>query len=134
MENPIKVFSRGCRMRSCFYALFVLVAAVAAAFEPPVDTAGPLTVRIQQPALGSYGAGGLVQFDQPDAPFTLNVQLSSTADGPLQGTLRLRVIDRWRVEPVGPVPFTLRPRGRATVAFRVSFGSGTYNALYPIHA
>lgn len=121
-------------MRTRFYALFVLFAAAALAFEPPVDTAGPLTVRIEQPVLGSYGAGGPVQFDQPDAPFTLNVQLSSTADRPLQGTLRLRVIDRWRVEPGGPVPFTLRPRGRATVAFRVSFGPGTYNALYPIHA
>ena len=121
-------------MRPRFFALFVLLAAAALAFEPPVDTAGPLTVRIQQPTLGMYGAGGLVEFNQPDAPFTLNVQLSSAADAPLKGTLRLHVIDLWRAEPDGPVPFTLRPHGRASVAFRVSFGSGTYNALYPIHA
>jgi hypothetical protein len=119
-------------LRVVFCCALSLAAAVAG--EPPVDTAGPLTVRIQQPALGSYGAGGLVQFNQPDAPFTLNVQLNSAADAPVQGTLRLRVIDRWRAEPDGPVPFTLGPRGRATVAFRVSFGPGTFNARYPIHA
>ena len=121
-------------MRVSFCALFILLVAAVLAFEPPVDTAGPLTVRIEQPTLGSYGAGGRVQFDQPDAPFNLNVQLSSTADKPLQGTLRVRVIDRWRVKPDGAVPFTIRPRGHATVAFQVSFGSGTHNALYPIHA
>jgi hypothetical protein len=121
-------------MRTHLYVLFALFAAAALAFEPPVDTAGPLTVRIEQPTLGSYGAGGRVQFDQPDAPFTLNVQLSSTAAIPLEGTLRVRVIDRWRVNPDRPVPFTVPPRGYATVAFQVSFGSGTYNALYPIHA
>ena len=121
-------------MRARFYALIVLFAAAALAFEPPVDTAGPLTVRIERPSLGPYGAGGWVKFDQPDVPFTLNVELSSTADKPLQGTLRVRVIDRWRAEPEGPVPFTLPPRGSATLAFQVSFGSGTYNALYPIHA
>jgi hypothetical protein len=82
------------RVHSC--ALFVLFAAAAVAFEPPVDTAGPLTVRIEEPALGSYGAGGRVRFDQPDAPFTLNVHLNSSADQPLKGTLRVRVIDRWR--------------------------------------
>ncbi len=121
-------------MRSCYCLLFLLVQAAGLAYEPPVDTAGPLTARIQQPALGSYGAGGLVQFNQPDAPFTLPVQLSNSSDAPLQGTLRLRVIDRWRAEPDGPVPFTLRPRGRANVSFRVSFGPGTFNAHYPIHA
>jgi hypothetical protein len=121
-------------MRARFCALFVLLAAAAVAFEPPVDTAGPLTVRIEEPALGSYGAGGRVQFDQPDEPFNLNVQLSSTADRPLEGTLRVRVIDRWRVRPDAAVPFNVPPRGHATVAFQVSFGPGTYNALYPIHA
>ncbi len=121
-------------MRAPFYILLALFASAAVAFEPPVDTVGPLTVRIEQPTLGSYGAGGRVQFDQPDAPFTLEVELSSTADQALQGTLRVRVIDRWRVEPGSPVSFTLPPRGSTTVAFRVSFGAGTYNAFYPIHA
>ncbi len=121
-------------MRSFYCVLFLLVRAGLLAYEPPVDTAGPLTARIQQPALGSYGAGGLVQFNQPDAPFTLTVQLSNSADAPLQGTLRLRVIDRWRADPDNPVPFTLRPRGRASVSFRLSFAPGTFNANYPIHA
>jgi hypothetical protein len=121
-------------MRARVYIFVALFAAAAVAFEPPVDTAGPLTVRIEEPALGSYGAGGRVRFDQPDAPFTLNVHLSSSADQPLKGTLRVRVIDRWRVKPDGPVPFTVAPHGYTTVSFQASFGTGTYNAFYPIHA
>ena len=121
-------------MRPRWCALCIVLAAAALAFEPPVDTAGPLTVRIEEPALGSYGAGGRVRFDRPDAPFTLNVQLSSSADRPLQGTLLVRVIDRWRVKPDDPVRFKLGPHGSATVSFQVSFGPGTYNGFYPIHA
>ncbi len=30
------------------------------AYDPPVDTAGPLTVRMQAPAMGTYGSGGFV--------------------------------------------------------------------------
>ena len=121
-------------MRPFCCLLSLLVPAIVLSYEPPVDTAGPLTVRIQQPALGSYGAGGLVQFNQPDAPFTLTVQLTNSADAPLQGTLQLRVIDRWRAEPGAPVPFTVRPRGRASLSFQIAFGPGTFNANYPIHA
>ena len=72
-------------MRSFYCLFFLLVPAEVLAYEPPVDTAGPLTARIQQPALGSYGAGGLVQFNQPDAPFTLTIQLSNSANEPLPG-------------------------------------------------
>ncbi len=37
----------------------------AAAYEPPVDRAGPLTVQIERPAAGAYGAGGFIEMNQP---------------------------------------------------------------------
>src|SRR5579883_95625 len=121
-------------MRAFFYALMVLSATEVMAYSPPVETVGPLTVRIERPSLGAYGADGWVKFDRPDTPTTLYVELHSAADQPLNGTLHVRVIDHWRVAPDGPVPFTLSPRGSARMAFQISFGSGTYNADYPIHA
>lgn len=87
-------------------SLVWLLAAAAAAYNPPVDTAGPLTVRIMEPALGSYGAGGLAELSRPGVPVTINVSLENTGGTPLRGSLRLQVIDRWRVEPAGrPISF-----------------------------
>ncbi|MCC6857626.1 MAG: hypothetical protein IT158_03640 [Bryobacterales bacterium] len=115
-------------------SLVWLLAAAAAAYNPPVDTAGPLTVRIMEPALGSYGAGGLAELSRPGVPVTINVSLENTGGTPLRGSLRLQVIDRWRVEPAGPVPFTVEAKGRVRLSFTVSFGEGTFTAHYPVHA
>ena len=115
-------------------ALLGLLCLLAVAYEPPVDTAGPLTVRIQAPAAGSYGSGGFLELTRPDAPFTITVALSNSGDTPLKGSLRLGVIDRWRAEPAGPVPFAVEPRRQARLEFTVRFGQGTFNAHYPVHA
>ncbi len=113
-------------------ALFVAMSA--AAYEPPIDRVGPLTVEIQRPSLGAYGAGGFVDFSQPDKPFTVNVRFRNAGSTPLAGSLRLAVIDRWRVESQNPVEFSVGPHGRATRSFTVAFGRPTYNAYYPLHA
>jgi len=115
------------------FALIILCVA-ARAYDPPSDTAGPLTVRMQAPAVGAYGSGGFVELSRPDAPFTLPVMLQNGSEAELTGTLRVAVIDRWRVEPSGPIAFRLGPRGRARHEFRLSFGPGTHNAHYPVHA
>src|SRR5690242_1356413 len=114
-------------------ALFViLVCLPALAYNPPVDTAGPLTVRIETPALGSYGAGGLAEFTRADTPVTVPVTVENGSTKPLEGTVRMAVTDRWKVSPAEPMPFSLAPRARQRFEFRVSFGSGTYNTDYPL--
>ncbi len=102
--------------------------------DPASDHAGSVTATIPIPALGSYGAGGLAEFKTPGKPVVVTVELGNSAAVPIQGTVRLHVIDDWTAEPATPVSFALPAHGRADVAFRVQFGNRTFNAHYPIHA
>ncbi len=117
--------------RACLLAL--LGAACALAYNPPSGTAGPLTVRLQRPALGSYGAGGFAPLSRPGLPLLLPVTLENSGDTPLSGTVRIGLIDQWSAEPASR-PFSLPPRGRARLEFTIRFGPGTLSAIYPVHA
>jgi hypothetical protein len=121
-------------MNRYLLSAMILFAVAAPAFDPPTDTAGPLTVRMQAPAMGAYGSGGFAELSQPGVPVSLPVMLQNSADVPLSGTLRVAVIDRWRVEPAGPISFRVGPRGRSRHEFTLSFAAGTENAHYPVHA
>ena len=85
----------------------------AGAYSPAVDSAGSLTIRILDPTIGNYGAGGAVTLNRTGAAFPLAVSLENRGDRPLEGAVRISVIDRWN----GP-PFRSRtsgsdnPRGR----------------------
>ena len=117
-----------------FRYTFFLLCAAAFAYNPPTDTAGPITVSMQAPALGAYGAGGYADMSRPDVPMTLPVTVTNNGDRAVTGTLRVAVIDQWKVAPPQAVEFRLGPHGRMRREFTVSFGRGTYNAHYPIHA
>jgi hypothetical protein len=114
------------------FCLFLVLSAFA--YNPPTDTAGPLTVSMQAPALGNYGAGGFADLAHPGVRMMLPVSLDNASDQPVSGTLRVAVIDRWTVEPATAIPFRLGPHGRSRHEFTLSFGPGTYNAHYPVHA
>jgi len=88
---------------------------------------------MQAPAVGSYGAGGFAEMSRPGVPFVVPVSLQNAGDREISGTLRMAVIDQWKVEPPAAIPFRLGPRGRSRHEFTVSFGPGTYSAHYPIH-
>jgi len=105
-----------------------------AAYSPAVDSAGPLTVHILDPTIGSYGAGGAVVLNRAGAAFELAVSLENRGNRPLDGVVRISVIDRWTVQPSAPVPFHLKADESAELAFTVTVGQGSYNANYPIHA
>ena len=107
--------------------LVVLVMAWATgapAFNPPVDTEGPLTVRIEGPEV----------VREVDAPLPVRVIVKNTGTQPIDGTIELGLIDRWHSAPAEPVRFSVPAGGAVTQAFTVTAGKGTYSAHYPIHA
>jgi hypothetical protein len=114
--------------------LFVFLAACAAlAYNPPVDTAGPITARLMEPSIGSYGSGGLMKITQVGVAAPIEVVITSTAAREITGTVRLAVIDTWTAEPAS-LPFRVAANGRTRVEFRATPGAGAYNAHYPFHA
>lgn len=125
---------RAHRLWSFLGVLSLLPAGTLLAYNPPVDTAGPLTVRILEPALGNYGAGGPTQLNRSGMPFSLEVLLQNAEGAPLEGTLRVHAIDDWRVEPAAAAPFHLVGHGRAEMRFTITVGARAHNAHYPLHA
>jgi hypothetical protein len=111
------------RLLLCFAAV-LLIAPGAPAFNPPTDTAGPLTLLINGPE----------KITATETPAPLRVELRNATDGPLDGVVRLEVTDSWKVEPAAPTLFRIEKKGSAEFAFNVIAGKGSYSALYPIHA
>jgi hypothetical protein len=69
----------------------------------------------------------------PDVPFNVPVTLSNASDAPLSGTLKIGVIDDWRVTKFTR-DWTLAPRATTTLQVQITPGRATLNALYPVHA
>jgi hypothetical protein len=114
--------------------LILLLVKFAFTYDPPVDTAGPLTVRIQEPMLGAYGSGGVIEVNQYGMAVPIRVSIRNAAGEAVSGVVRVVVIDRWRVEPASAVPFSAGPRGETEISFTAVPGEGTFNAHYPFHA
>jgi len=110
------------RVSFCSLALFCCSTVLA--FNPPVDRKGPLTVRIEGPAVVS----------ETDKPIEYRVVLENGSDQKISGRLRFNGVDRWQCEPEAEVPFETAAHGSASYPFRVTAGVGTYAAYYPLHA
>jgi hypothetical protein len=106
--------------------LFLAVAIIAplAAYNPPVDTAGSLTVRIDGPE----------EMTRSAAAVPIKVRLDNAGPDALRGHLRLAVVDGWSVAPNAPVEFEVAAKGSREYAFNVTASPGSYSADYPIHA
>ena len=96
----------------------------ALAFNPPVDRVGPLTVRIVGPEV----------IDQIGAAFEVRVEFQNEAEQAVRGTVQLGLIDHWRSEPAGAVPFVVEAKSKAAYGFSVTPAANSYSAHYPIHA
>ena len=96
----------------------------AVAFEPPVDSAGPLTVRIEGPET----------VDQVETPQPVRVLLQNKGPTRVAGQVRLQGIDLWRCTPDGEVPFQVAAGETISLDFQVTAGQGTLAAHYPLHA
>ena len=104
--------------------LFLIPTVLAAfGFEAPVDTAGPLTVRIQGPT-------EIVEAGNPVA-YTLSFQ--NAAPVPISGQVRLESTDGWMVQPAA-LGFDVPAHSGARLRFRVVPAPGSFNAHYPVHA
>lgn len=109
-------------MRKFPFAMWL--AAAAFAYLPPVDTVGPLTVRIEGPYVVT----------QTNVAQPVTVVLENKGDAPVKGLVRVRVIDDWRAKPSGAVQFAVEGHGTARLRWSVTAGEGTYSAHYPVHA
>ncbi len=104
--------------------LVSLLVTLAAAYNPPVDKAGPLTVTIEGPEVVT----------EVGVPLPVRVLVKNAGEGTIRGTIELGLVDRWSAKPAESVPFEVPAGGRASRKFTVTAGEGTYNAHYPIHA
>jgi len=101
-----------------------LFPAVAPAFNPPVDTAGPLRVRVEGPD----------EVTRADTPLKVRVTADNRGDRKIDGTVRLGLIDGWKSEPAGDVPLAVEPNATAKITFRVLPAGDSVSGHYPIHA
>ena len=101
----------------------LLGASVVSAFDLPVDSLGPITAQIVSPS----------EVNEINKPFSISVKIENKEDNPVEGTVKIGVIDDWVAEP-SDLPFILNSKGDSTLEFTITPGTHTYNALYPIHA
>lgn len=110
--------------RLLFIALLFADPWPATGFEPPIDVAGPLEVRIEGPEV----------VGQTDTALPVRVVLRNRGGSPVEGMLQVGVIDRWKIEPAEPVAFRVAADAEAAYSFTATAGQGSYSAHYPIHA
>ena len=102
--------------------LGMVLATQAHAFLKPEDIAGPLTVQIEGPSA----------ITSVDTPVDYAVVVVNGGGVPIDGSLRVTVIDDWRAD-LASAMFHVEPNATARVALAVTPGPATCSALYPIH-
>ena len=105
-------------------AVMVSIQGSVMAFDAPEVTEGPLTLRLEAPS----------EVCETNVPQPVRVILRNGGGAPLEGTVRIEIVDAWEVEPAGPVKFRLAGNESGSLDFRIAAGEGTFNALYPVHA
>lgn len=104
----------------CVYCLFP---ETAGAYNPPVDSASGVTLRIEGPKEVTFSPEG----------FGGALVIENAADQPVVGNVVLRGIDGFQVEPAEWSNLTLGPNEKLRKEFRVTFGPRIFNAHYPLH-
>lgn len=105
------------------FACILLFTIQLSAFDPPIDTAGPLTARIDGPT----------EVQSIDKPFNVSVVLQNDGDEPISGEVKIGLIDEWKAEPQHS-SFNIEAKSKKTLEFKIIPSKETYNAHYPIHA
>jgi len=100
----------------------LLLAVQAAAFDPPIDTAGPITARIDGPS----------EVATIEKPFSVSVVLENKGEQEIKGDVEIGLIDDWKAEPK-KASFSVSSKGNAKLEFKITPSPQTYNAHYPVH-
>lgn len=96
----------------------------AEAYNPPVDSASGVTLRIEGPEEVTFSPEG----------FGGALVIENATDRPIVGNIELRSIDGFRVEPAELVDINVGPKEKLRKEFRVLPGPRVFNAHYPLHA
>ncbi|MCS7237924.1 MAG: hypothetical protein NZ899_06595 [Thermoguttaceae bacterium] len=104
--------------------LIIWGALLASGFNPPVDEAGPLRVRIDGPT----------EIAARQVPVEYTLVIENRGEVPVQGTFTLKVIDDWQIKPADNDKFAVSQGQSFVHRFYVIPGAETYPAHYPIHA
>ena len=80
-----------------FNVILTVLSGTALAFNPPVETTGPLTVKIEGPEL-------VTETEKPQA---VRVVLTNKGKQSLSGKLQLAVIDHWWTDPEAESDFSV---------------------------
>ncbi len=109
--------------------LFLLVSVIvsltvanAHAFNPPKDSAGPITVAIVAPDA----------IDRFDAATEIRVVVENAGEQQVQAVLRLSVVDAWRISP-DQWTIDLPARSKKDRTFELRASGKVYRGHYPIH-
>ena len=94
------------------------------AFNPPVDSAGALTVRIEAPETVT----------DPAEPTPVRVVIENHGGVKLDGSLQLQLIDGWNAAPAPSQRFSVAAKETWTQDYSLVAPPTVYNARYPIHA
>jgi hypothetical protein len=92
------------------------------AFDKPECTAGPIHVEIQGPAKVS------------ERIIPVSVTIKNEGATPVAGSLRMGVIDDWRITPAEDIAIEIASGETQRREFQLEAGPKTYNAHYPVHA
>lgn len=112
------------QFQALLVSLYLLFCISAPAFNPPADTSGPVSARIDGP----------VELSSADGAFPVKLVILNTGNAPLEGKARLRVIDDWTVVPDLSQSFTLGAQAETSLEFSVRPGANSFSAIYPVHA
>ena len=96
----------------------------ASAFLPPIDTSGPVEVRIE----------GVPETAEAREPLRFDVVVKSTAPGAVAGAVVVSLNDDWAVQGDRAVAVDLAGPGERTYSFVARASERVLAAHYPVHA
>ncbi|MGQ9770210.1 MAG: hypothetical protein ACUVQG_06625 [Thermogutta sp.] len=93
------------------------------AYNPPVDSASGITVRIEGPS----------EVDG-NAPFPITLIVDNSRPEPIRGSIRIGLIDGFSADPPGPFTVEVSGKGAFRKEVQIHPGERVFNAHYPVHA